>query len=318
MMDNSTSKVERVAEANKVIAAIAGSGERLFSHNGEVSKIELRANRHLVFRDAASGASFSFRYDSRWEQFSGTRTMEILLRALADYIRSGDQLPPQWFSDDWPPGVGAGGLWGCGADVAKVRQAILATKVVSQPEEAGDPQLYSLSRYLLDAVTKKAREDAVAAFVEGRCADGRIAAHRVLDDLADRLEANEVGPSIDRAALLALGCLRTDEDGELYRPEADGTRTYDSADTPLLTPISTSLDAIDALYTQRFPGHQLYVERREGIVWVTSYLADDVRLTGDASWESAARLAVMLREAAYHLRMAANLEEEPDIYMPRP
>lgn len=122
-----TTKRQRLAEANRVIAAIARHGRRFFhdQRHDRVSRFEIDLAGRLWLRDKYTWQRVYVAYRYQWRHFSDGGTLRGIIEALADYIRTGTPIAGGHFGP-WPQWYCDGDLWGYGADAMVALRAELA------------------------------------------------------------------------------------------------------------------------------------------------------------------------------------------------
>jgi hypothetical protein len=129
-----TEEVERTQMANEFIAAIAGCGRKFFSHNGEVSRLELDARGRVWFIDKYSQKRIYTHYRYDWRGFTEGGTLRSLVSRLRDFIKTGKQVPRRAFWHDPSPHPD-GDYWGYGPeDMAIVQRTALSLGIVADSD----------------------------------------------------------------------------------------------------------------------------------------------------------------------------------------
>jgi len=123
-------KVDRVAEANRVLQIISNHGRRFFFHKERISQFEVDARGMIWFRDSWTDKPVYTHYNGRWKGFSEGGTLRSLVIALRDYIRTGEPISARWFGP-WPQHICDGDLWGYGPSMDDVRSGVLSTAAVT-------------------------------------------------------------------------------------------------------------------------------------------------------------------------------------------
>jgi hypothetical protein len=122
MPEISTDRQERLEKANELLQVIASTGRRFFRHQDRVAEIYLWFDR-LYYCDAYTRRSIYLHSpNSNWRGFSHGGTMKNLIRALKDYVWTGERLSAGIFGP-WPEWKCQGDLWGYGDDMNSVRLA---------------------------------------------------------------------------------------------------------------------------------------------------------------------------------------------------
>ena len=128
-------KRQRLAEANRVLEAIARHGRRFF-HNAEhdrVARFEIDIAGRLWFRDDYTWRRIFTAWRGNWRQFSHGGTMRRLVDDLAAYIRTGPPIAGGHFGP-WPQWYCDGDLWGYGADaMAALRDELAGSDAIRFP-----------------------------------------------------------------------------------------------------------------------------------------------------------------------------------------
>lgn len=141
-------KAHRVAEANKVILAISNHGRRFFYYGpggessrdvnlpdfpeGRVARFEVGAGGRIWLRDDYTWRPVYVAYAYEWRHFSHGGTMESIIRALHQYIRTGE--PMRGHLGPWPAWLG-GDPWGYGDEaMAAVRAEARLSDAMWKPE----------------------------------------------------------------------------------------------------------------------------------------------------------------------------------------
>lgn len=140
------SKADRVTEANRVIESISRHGRRFFYCAAQVRTAHfiLGARGQILFVDDWTGKPVYVAYRGNWRQFSHGGTMRGLVEALAEYIRSGAQIPAG-FLGPWPKWICGGDLWGYGGSAMAALRAetvgmpAIAPRAVSAQDKALAP-----------------------------------------------------------------------------------------------------------------------------------------------------------------------------------
>lgn len=117
-------KIERLAHANSIIAAVSAHGRRFFyskPHDRTASMI-IDAQGRLRIVDEQSNTRVLITREGRWRGFSYGGPLRALVSDLADYVRTGKPIRNHF--GPWPESIGAGDLWGYGEDAQKVRDAV--------------------------------------------------------------------------------------------------------------------------------------------------------------------------------------------------
>lgn len=125
-------RADRLLEANHLIKIISDFGRRFFYNqtHDRVAKFAIGEKGHLFFVDDYTGKSIYIAYKHRWSGFSHGGTMRDLVRALGDYIRTGDRLSIGWIGPERRQ-ITDGNIWGYPEDqMALCRAAALTTKAI--------------------------------------------------------------------------------------------------------------------------------------------------------------------------------------------
>lgn len=124
-------EMERNQRANEFITAIASCGRRFFSHNGEVSRLELDGRGRVWFIDKYSQKRIYTHYRYNWRGFTEGGTLRSLVSQLRDFIKTGKQVSRRAFWHD-PAIHPSGDYWGYGPDdMAVVQRAALSLGIVA-------------------------------------------------------------------------------------------------------------------------------------------------------------------------------------------
>ena len=130
------SRRRRTCNANKLLITIAGRGRRFFcGPDGRVARSELEGWR-LWHIDRYNGARIYMHQPdgAPWCGFSGGGTVKALTSALAEHIKTGDQMPSHYLGP-WPDWMQVGDPWGYGEDMALVRREARALDIIADDYE---------------------------------------------------------------------------------------------------------------------------------------------------------------------------------------
>ena len=126
--DRALLKAARLEHANAAILEISKYGRRFFHHEGRVSRFTLAASGHLFYIDKYRGSRLHVDHLGSWK-FSDGGTLRALVEDLRDYIRTGQPIN-SWCLGPWPKWICRGDMWGYGADMQKLRDALADSPTV--------------------------------------------------------------------------------------------------------------------------------------------------------------------------------------------
>ena len=124
MADTMEVRQARVDQVNRLIHVIAEHGRRFFGHGDRVSYMRLDRRGKVWFADAYTSKRIYTHYTGRWRGFTQGGTLRDLVCMMRDYIRTGDPIWARAFGP-WPKWICDGDLWGYGADMQHVRDALV-------------------------------------------------------------------------------------------------------------------------------------------------------------------------------------------------
>lgn len=114
-------KERRVHLANEFIRTIAGCGRQFFHHQGVVAHISRDSTGRIYIHDERTKKRIWIRAGCVWHGFNNGGTLQRLIELLAEYIKTGKQLPSAM-----------GQHWGYGEDMPKVIAAGQELGVIEQ------------------------------------------------------------------------------------------------------------------------------------------------------------------------------------------
>lgn len=132
-------KHERITEANKLIETISSYGRRFFynERNDRVAYMLIGPRGHIYFVDDYSGKAIYVAYNGRWNGWSHGGTLRDLVKELANYVRTGEQLSPNWIG---PQRFNDSNIWGYAEDeMAKCRAEAAKSPVIATPQPPEQP-----------------------------------------------------------------------------------------------------------------------------------------------------------------------------------
>jgi len=126
-------KITRLEQVNALITVISTYGRRFFYDKGSnrVAQMVIGKGGHLYLIDDYTGKSIYIAYNGHWGGFSHGGTLRDLVKAMAHYVQTGEQLMMHWIG---PKRYSDGSnIWGYAADeMEKCRAAALGTGVIAQ------------------------------------------------------------------------------------------------------------------------------------------------------------------------------------------
>ena len=129
---NTSERLDRLNTANQVLQIIGSHGNKLFTHQDRISKLEFDDLGRLWLVDAYSQKRIYIHYGGKWRGFTGGGTLRNLVAALREYVTRGTLVSPQHFGP-WSERVGhKGDLWGYGEDMTIVRDKIKALNICQE------------------------------------------------------------------------------------------------------------------------------------------------------------------------------------------
>jgi hypothetical protein len=137
-MSAASEKAARVAKVNHLVRVISTYGRRFFynARHNRVAEMVIGKGGHLYFIDDYTGKPIYVAYDGRWSGWSHGGTLRDLVKALAEYVRTGNQLSISWIG---PERFDDSNIWGYAeSEMAKCRAAALTTGVIRQPQTASE------------------------------------------------------------------------------------------------------------------------------------------------------------------------------------
>lgn len=123
-------RAARLAEANEVIRHVSSFGRRFFysARFDRTARLEITAGGRIVFVDDFTDRRVNPFREERWENFSHGGTMKALVGALANYVRTGEQMHPGHFG---PWTMLYGDLWGYGLEeMDRLRAAVAGSPCI--------------------------------------------------------------------------------------------------------------------------------------------------------------------------------------------
>lgn len=136
-----SAKAARVIEANKLIKIISSYGRRFFysERDDRVAHMTIDQRGHIYFHDDYNGKAIYTAYTGRWSGFSHGGTLKELVCAMADYIRTGEQIHIDWIGPERIR-ITDGNIWGYAPDeMAKCRADALSCGAI-RPLATGEVQ----------------------------------------------------------------------------------------------------------------------------------------------------------------------------------
>lgn len=136
-MKRYSEKHQRLLHVNALVETISKYGRRFFycEKKQRIAEFSLAPSGHIYFNDDYTGESIYVAYQGRWRGFSHGGTMKDLVKAMAEYIRTGKQLSIGWIG---PERFDDSNIWGYAQDeIAKCRAEALtnpAIKPLTAPE----------------------------------------------------------------------------------------------------------------------------------------------------------------------------------------
>lgn len=94
-------KAQRVETANRVIAAIAAQGRRLFysAETNNTARFKIGNQGQILLIDDFTGWEVYVASQGDWTGFNHGDTAREIIEALRDYIRTGQPIPSRLFDD---------------------------------------------------------------------------------------------------------------------------------------------------------------------------------------------------------------------------
>jgi hypothetical protein len=129
-------KTDRLAHVNDLIKTISDYGRRFFynKERDRVARMLIGPKGHLYFQDDYTGKAIYVAYQGRWSGFSHGGTLKTLVEALANYVRTGQQLSIGWIG---PERFDDSNIWGYAEDeMAKCRAAALTNPAIKRRDAA--------------------------------------------------------------------------------------------------------------------------------------------------------------------------------------
>lgn len=110
-------KVARIEHVNALIKTISTYGRRFFynANNNAVAEMVIGLDNHIYFIDDYTMKAVYVAYNGRWRGFSHGGTLRDLIRELAHYIRTGEQLSIDWIGPERIR-ITDGNIWGYASD----------------------------------------------------------------------------------------------------------------------------------------------------------------------------------------------------------
>lgn len=128
-------KAARLTEANKLIRIISTYGRRFFynEENNCVAEMLIGPRGHIFFIDDYSRKLIYVAHSGRWPGWSHGGTLRDLVKALANYVRTGEQLSIFWIS---PGRFDDSNIWGYAPDEMTKCRAEALTCAAIKPHPA--------------------------------------------------------------------------------------------------------------------------------------------------------------------------------------
>ena len=135
-MNRHEEKHARLAHVNDLIRTISKYGRRFFYYKDKdrVAEMLISSSGHLYFLDDYTCELVYVAYSGRWRGFSHGGTLRGLIEALANYVRTGEQLSIGWIGPERLR-ITDGNIWGYDPDeMAKCRaEAVLNPAIKVAP-----------------------------------------------------------------------------------------------------------------------------------------------------------------------------------------
>lgn len=132
-------KHERLAEANNLIKTISDYGRRFFysAKNDRVAHMMIGHRGHIYFVDDYSGKAIYVAYNGHWRGWSHGGTLRDLIKELANFVRTGKQLSPNWIG---PQRFDDSNIWGYAEDeMVKCRAEAAKSPALRAPQPQEQP-----------------------------------------------------------------------------------------------------------------------------------------------------------------------------------
>lgn len=126
---------QRLEVCNSLLQTISSCGRRFFHYDGRVARLEIDNRRHhLWFVDESTQKRIYLHSNrSHWKGFTGSSTLQTLIKALKVFIMEGQPLRQVLVLGPFPDWIHQGDPWGYGNDMTIVRQKAIDLGIYEEP-----------------------------------------------------------------------------------------------------------------------------------------------------------------------------------------
>jgi hypothetical protein len=136
-MTSKEAKLQRIADCNAIIAAMARHGRRFFhdKRDDTVAHLSLDGRGKARYHDHHSKQMMPIIEDKPFPYgFNGGGTLKCIIRDMANYVHTGELIPNGHFGP-WHPMLNHGDLWGYGLQAMEAVRADIASNPAITPRK---------------------------------------------------------------------------------------------------------------------------------------------------------------------------------------
>lgn len=127
--NNWSDKKKRVEKVNQLIECIGNCGRKFFFHAKRYSQFFWEENKRIWYMDKYSCKRIYMHNPGNWSGFTEGGTLRELVKALFEYIKTGNKIHPYHFGP-WKKSLCEGDLWGYKEDMQNVRDKAKELEII--------------------------------------------------------------------------------------------------------------------------------------------------------------------------------------------